>query len=155
MSSTAMDIVCRNGHLLPVGSKFCNLCGEPVLISSDLSIEARSSAEAWMLPNNWTEPLQPGTCLRDRYIIQQQLGQGGSGRTYLAEDTGRFQEKFVIKEFLPSLQNTLALKKAEELFQREAATLHQLEHPQIPRFWTIFREEKSIFLVIDLSVVYS
>jgi serine/threonine-protein kinase len=53
------------------------------------------------------------------------------------------------KEFMPSLRNTTALKKAEELFQREAAILHQLEHPQIPRFWQIFRQEGRIFLVLD------
>jgi serine/threonine protein kinase len=98
---------------------------------------------------NEVELLQPGTLLRERYIIQQQLGQGGFGRTYLAEDTGRFREKCVIKEFLPIMKNTTALKKAEELFQREAATLHQLEHSQIPRFWEIFRQEKQIFLVVD------
>lgn len=93
--------------------------------------------------------MSSGTCLRERYIIQHQLGQGGFGKTYLAEDMGRFREKFVIKEFMPVLGNTSALKKAEELFQREAAILHQLDHPQIPRFWEIFRQEKRIFLVLD------
>jgi phosphate transport system substrate-binding protein len=47
------------------------------------------------------------------------------------------------------MKNTAALKKAEELFRREAATLYQLEHPQIPRFWEIFRQDKQIFLVVD------
>jgi serine/threonine protein kinase len=149
MSDPAMSIACRNGHQLPAGSKFCNQCGEPVSISDDRSIEADSSTEAWTPLKSWAEPLQPGTCLHERYIILQQLGQGGFGRTYLAEDTGRFREKFVIKEFLPSLKNTHALKKAEELFQREAAILHQLEHPQIPRFWEIFRQENRVFLVVD------
>ena len=149
MSDTVMSIVCRNGHQLPAGSNFCNHCGEPVSIADSRSIEATSSIEAWIPPKSWAEPLQPGICLHERYIILQQLGQGGVGRTYLAEDTGRFREKFVIKEFLPSLKDTHALKKAEELFQREAATLHQLEHPQIPRFWEIFRQEQRVFLVVD------
>jgi serine/threonine protein kinase len=149
MSDTSIKVVCRNGHQIPEGSKFCNHCGEPVSSSNSQSIETGLPIEAWMPSNSWAGPLPPGTCLRERYIIQQQLGQSGFGRTYLAEDTGRFREKFVIKEFLPSLKNTLALKIAEELFQREAATLHQLEHPQIPRFWAIFREEKRVFLVVD------
>ncbi|MGH8001052.1 MAG: protein kinase domain-containing protein, partial [Brasilonema sp.] len=93
--------------------------------------------------------MPPGTYLRERYIIQQQLGQGGFGRTYLAEDTGRFREKFVIKEFMPIMKNAAALKKAEELFQREAAILYQLEHPQIPRFWEIFQQENRVFLVVN------
>jgi serine/threonine protein kinase/ABC-type phosphate transport system substrate-binding protein len=146
-----MNIVCRNGHPVPAGSKFCNQCGETVSVSEAQS-GAASPLENSVPAESWGEPLQPGTCLRERYIIQQQLGQGGFGRTYLAEDTGRFREKFVIKEFLPSLKNTSALKKSEELFQREAATLHQLEHPQIPRFWAIFREEKRVFLVVDYVI---
>lgn len=138
-----MNIVCRNGHLVSAGSKFCNHCGDSVLIVQSQAVSTTSPIE------NEDEPLQPGTFLRERYIIQQQLGQGGFGRTYLAEDTGRFREKCVIKEFMPVMKNTAALKKAEELFQREAATLHQLEHPQIPRFWEIFRQEKQIFIVVD------
>ncbi|MBW4627157.1 MAG: substrate-binding domain-containing protein [Brasilonema octagenarum HA4186-MV1] len=138
-----MNIVCRNGHLVSAGSKFCNHCGDSVVIVQSQAVSATSPIE------NEDEPLQPGTFLRERYIIQQQLGQGGFGRTYLAEDTGRFREKCVIKEFMPVMKNTATLKKAEELFQREAATLHQLEHPQIPRFWEIFRQEKQIFIVVD------
>ncbi len=94
-------------------------------------------------------PLPPATRLRDRYVIQRQLGQGGFGRTYLAEDTGRFNTPIVLKELTPSVQGTYALKKAEELFQREAETLHRLEHPQIPRFWEIFQAQKRLFLVED------
>ena len=140
MNTTAT--LCKNGHLVSAGSKFCNHCGELITTESQ-SIGGSLAAEPQL------EPLQYGTYLRERYIVLQQLGQGGFGRTYLAEDTGRFRERFVIKEFVPSLKNTAALKKAEELFQREAAILHQLEHPQIPRFWEIFRQEKRVFLVVD------
>lgn len=138
-----MSIVCSRGHQVAAGARFCSQCGELLQIVPSQLVGAISSIE------NDGEPLQPGTCLHERYIIQRQLGQGGFGRTYLAEDMGRFREKFVIKEFLPSMRNTTALKKAEELFQREAAILHQLEHPQIPRFWQIFRQEGRIFLVLD------
>lgn len=138
-----MSITCKNGHQITPSSKFCNICGEPVLAIEFQPVHAVSP------PENEVESVSPGTCLRERYIIQHQLGQGGFGRTYLAEDMGRFGEKFVIKEFMPVLRNTSAFKKAEELFQREAAILHQLDHPQIPRFWEIFRQEKRIFLVLD------
>lgn len=90
-----------------------------------------------------------GSRLRDRYLIGHKLGQGGFGRTYLAEDTGRFNEKIVIKEFCPSFQGTQAMQKAEELFQREALTLHRLRHPQIPQFWETFRDGDRLFLVQD------
>jgi len=130
-------------------SRFCQYCGTSILRSpatesgsasvvpptSDQSSTAPTQAAADIEEtDHFHTALPPGTRLRDRYVIQQQLGQGGFGRTYRAEDTGRFSDIIVLKELTPSVQGTYALKKAEELFQREAATLHRLEHPQIPKF---------------------
>lgn len=150
-------------------SRFCQYCGTSILRpQSEASIHIQAAADQrnaqplasstanQSVPesagsNNASVPLSPGMRLRDRYVIQQQLGQGGFGRTYRAEDTGRFNEIIVLKELTPSVQGTYALKKAEELFQREAATLHRLEHPQIPRFWELFTDQKRLFLVQDFA----
>jgi len=77
------------------------------------------------------------------------LGQGGFGRTYLAEDQGRFQEKCVIKEYTPAQTDAYALQKSRELFQREATVLWQIRHPQIPQFHATFEQGKRLFLVQD------
>lgn len=135
-------VICSKGHQVSLGAEFCHQCGDPLSTIKSKAAETSPS-------ENELEELPFGTRLRDRYLIQQLLGQGGFGRTYLAEDTGRFHEKIAIKEFLPAVQGTQALEKAEELFQREAITLHQLQHPQIPRFWETFREGKRLFLVED------
>jgi serine/threonine-protein kinase len=85
--------------------------------------------------------LQPNLILGDRYHILRELGQGGFGRTYLAEDLNRFNESCVLKEFAPQVQGEDALAKAQDLFTREAGVLYRLEHPQIPRFRELFRTE--------------
>lgn len=90
-----------------------------------------------------------GTLLRQRYLIQQVLGQGGFGRTYLAVDQERFNELCVIKEFTVPYQDDSLVEKAKSLFQREATTLYQIQHPQIPRFWAAFENEHRLFLVQD------
>ncbi|MEG3979055.1 serine/threonine-protein kinase, partial [Microcoleus sp. herbarium8] len=41
------------------------------------------------------------------------------------------------------------LEKSKELFQREAAILYQISHPQIPQFRAIFEENQRLFLVQD------
>ncbi len=102
---------CSKGHQVPFGARFCQQCGELLSIVESKTAEATPS-------ENGLEQLFAGNRLRDRYVILQQLGQGGFGKTYLAEDTGRFHEKIVIKEFVPTVQGTHALEKAEELFER-------------------------------------
>ena len=88
-----------------------------------------------------------------RYRIVRELGHGGFGRTYLAEDLNRFNESCVLKEFAPQVQGTYALQKAEELFEREAGVLYKLQHAQIPKFREMFRVKQGnkglLFLVQD------
>jgi serine/threonine protein kinase len=96
-----------------------------------------------------TSSLPVTTLLRRRYLIQQVLGQGGFARTYLAMDQERFQEPCVIKEFVVSYQDEALIQKAKGLFQRESSILHQVKHPQIPRFWAAFEEDDRLFLVQD------
>ncbi|TFI55316.1 serine/threonine protein kinase [Mastigocladus laminosus UU774] len=129
-----MNVFCSKGHQNPSGSRFCLYCGEKL----DAAIN---------------QGIQPGQTLGDRYLIVRQLGQGGFGRTYLAEDINRFRELCVLKEFSPQVQTAYVLKKAEELFQREATVLYKLQHPQIPRFRELFRSnfngKEYLFLVQD------
>ena len=93
-----------------------------------------------------------GDTLNSRYQILHQLGHGGFGRTYLAEDVNRFSEYCVLKEFAPQLQGSFALKKGQELFEREAGILYRLNHPQIPQFRELFkykRENKGCLLLVQ------
>jgi serine/threonine protein kinase len=94
-------------------------------------------------------PIPLGTCLQNRYRLLKILGQGGFGRTYLAEDQGRFNEYCALKEWMPPQSGPDSLIKSQELFQREAAVLYQIQHPQIPQFRAFFEQEKRLFLVQD------
>lgn len=111
-----MLLYCSQRHENKTGSRFCQVCGE----------------------NLW---LPSGRILENRYRILHQLGQGAFGRTYLAEDLHSFNDRCVVKEFAPQIQGVLELKKAKELFEREAGTLHKLNHPQLPRFRQFFQAD--------------
>ncbi|MBV8885650.1 MAG: protein kinase [Chroococcidiopsidaceae cyanobacterium CP_BM_RX_35] len=112
---------CSQGHDNPNSSRFCLQCGEQLAVPV-------------------SQGIHPGLVLGNRYRIVRQLGQGGFGRTYLAEDINRFGEPCVLKEFAPVVsQGAYAFQKAEELFEREAGVLYKLQHPQIPRFRELFR----------------
>jgi serine/threonine-protein kinase len=94
-------------------------------------------------------PIPSGTILQNRYHLLSVLGQGGFGRTYLAEDQGRFNELCALKELIPPEIGAYALEKSKELFQREATTLYQIKHPQVPQFRANFEQDGRLFLVQD------
>ena len=96
--------------------------------------------------------LNSGDTLNSRYRILHSLGHGGFGCTYLAEDINRFNEYCVLKEFAPRLQGSFALKKGQELFEREAGILYRLQHSQIPQFRELFRykqKDKGCLLLVQ------
>ncbi|MEH2098892.1 serine/threonine-protein kinase [Nostoc sp.] len=101
-----------------------------------------------MSQSHITRPeIAAGTLIDNRYIIQKLLGQGGLGRTYLAFDTRRFNEACVLKEFAPIGTGESGLEQYRNLFKREAKILHQLQHPQIPKFLACFEGDNRLFLV--------
>ncbi|MEA5573891.1 serine/threonine-protein kinase [Calothrix sp. UHCC 0171] len=88
-----------------------------------------------------------GTLINNRYLIKKLLGQGGFGRTYLAFDKYRFNESCVLKEFVPATNQENIILKSQELFEREAKVLYQIEHPQIPKFLASVTDGKRLFIV--------
>jgi serine/threonine protein kinase len=94
-------------------------------------------------------PIPQGSVLRDRYIVKAVIGQGGMGRTYIAQDLERFNEACVLKEFIPPSQSPDVAAKAKELFQREASILYQIRHPQVPQFRATFEAAGRLLLVQD------
>ena len=87
------------------------------------------------------------TILDRRYKIVQTIAQGGFGQTYLAKDLKRPGNPLcVVKQLKPQNTDPDVLKKARELFRREAEILERLgKHPQIPQL--LAYEETDFYLV--------
>ena len=68
-----------------------------------------------------------GTVVADRYLIIQQLGEGGMGRVYLAEHV-KMGRKSALKVLHPSLMKDIS---AVSRFNREAANASRISHPNV------------------------
>lgn len=96
------------------------------------------------------QSLKKGEILRDRYAIREQIGQGGTGSIYLAEDNRLQGRLCAIKEVdhnqaLP----TEILAQSREQFFREASVLARLDHPNLPKVSDYFSESSRDYLVMD------
>ncbi|MEQ8973543.1 MAG: protein kinase [Coleofasciculus sp. C1-SOL-03] len=113
---------CLNPHCdrpqNPDGMRFCRRCGSKLL-------------------------------LRERYRSLRLIGQGGFGKTFLAVDEDKpSKPQCVIKQFFPLYQGTSDVRKATELFEREAVRLDELgKHPQIPELLAHFTQDNRQYLV--------
>lgn len=88
--------------------------------------------------------LTSGKILDGRYHIREQIGSGGFGAVYLAEDA-RFSGK-----------NLVAVKEIQPRSEREASSLrleadllYNLSHPNLPKVSNCFQENGAYFIVMD------
>ncbi|MEM7758499.1 MAG: serine/threonine-protein kinase [Cyanobacteria bacterium P01_A01_bin.40] len=89
-----------------------------------------------------------GNIIQERYSIINQLGEGGSGITYAAQDLTEGTTVAIKVLSLNQLENW----KKIELFEREAKILQQLEHPNIPKYLDYFQletEENTSFYIVQ------
>ena len=105
-----------------------------------------SSTKGEELPQS----LKKGEVLRSRYKIREQIGQGGTGSIYLADDTRLQGRLCALKEVehnraLP----TQFIEQAREQFFREASVLARLDHPNLPKVSDFFSEGPRDYLVMD------
>ena len=95
-------------------------------------------------------PAQPGETLRGRYKIREQIGQGGMGNIYLADDLRLEGRLCALKEV--EYERTLPeniLKESRDQFFRDATVLARLDHPNLPKVSDFFSIEQRDFLVMD------
>jgi serine/threonine protein kinase len=72
-----------------------------------------------------------GALLKDRYLIEGELGRGGIGVVYLARDTQLMNRRVVIKVLLEESGNALHNPWFKKKFEQEIEALIRLDHPGI------------------------
>ena len=117
---------------------FCFACGHALQAHESLAAEDGPAGT-----------LSHGHLLKERYHIVDQLGKGGMGAVYKAEDT-LFHDQFVaVKEMSQAGLNLQETLEVTEAFKREAHLLAGLNHPSLPRIHDYFSEAGRWYLVMD------
>jgi len=96
--------------------------------------------------------LQSGKLLQNRYLILRQIGGGGMGVVYLAEDTRLSGRQCAIKEISPAQLAPQDRNWAIQAFKQEAQMLARLSHPGLTAVTDFFPEEGNWYLVMEYVV---
>ncbi len=89
-----------------------------------------------------------GAILRDRYVLEQLLGEGGMGRVFLATDRevdgpDRFVAIKVLGDLFREHPQSLSV------LRKEATNTRKLTHPNIVRVHTFDRDGPHVFIVME------
>ncbi|MEJ6403274.1 serine/threonine-protein kinase [Yoonia sp. 2307UL14-13] len=110
------------------------------------------------------EALPDGTLLLgDQFTILRQLGKGGFGITYLAQDN-YLDRDVVIKECFPevfchrsgksvlvrSTANSDKYRSLVDMFMREARSIAKLRHPNIIGVHRVFEDNDTAYMALDM-----
>jgi serine/threonine protein kinase/Tol biopolymer transport system component len=136
---------CSNcGAANPLSVVSCRGCGFSLKITVPLPPEPETAAVA-----HKTAHLKPDQLLEGRYRIVRQVGTGGFGAVYKAEDIQNSNRLVAVKEIgLSGLTSQQAIE-ATDAYNREVMILSDLKHPNIPRIYAHFTDLEHWYLVID------
>ncbi|HET8840683.1 MAG TPA: protein kinase, partial [Ktedonobacteraceae bacterium] len=87
--------------------------------------------------------------LGKRYHVLEQLGSGGFGEVYQAEDVQAGSRPVALKRLLLSTILPHEQLKAIEAFRHEGQMIAQLKHPGLPELYDQFDEQGTYYLVLE------
>ena len=136
-----MTIKCPKCHSEnPDTLKFCGECGTQLIPSSrDIQPEVTETLQTAI------RELTTGSTFAGRYQIIEELGKGGMGRVYKAQDT-EIKEKVAIKLIKPEIS---ADRDTVERFQNELKFARKIVHKNVGRMYDLGKEEGSYFITME------
>jgi len=121
----------------PSDSKYCKECA--TLLPSSKEIPVTETLET---P---TEKLTRGTLFANRYEIIEELGKGGMGNVYRAEDK-KIKEEVALKLIKPEIASD---KKTIERFSNELKMARKIAHRNVCRMYDLGEEKGTHYITME------
>jgi serine/threonine protein kinase/predicted Zn-dependent protease len=126
-------------HENPSDTVFCGKCGTQFESPEDITVSTTKTLEAAK------EELTTGSTFAGRYQIIEELGKGGMGKVYKAQDT-EIKEKVALKLLKPEIA---ADKKTIERFQNELKFARKISHRNVCRMYDLNKEEGTYYITME------
>jgi hypothetical protein len=121
----------------PDTKQFCGDCGTQLPSFKDIDV-----TETMQAPK---EELTTGSTFAGRYQIIEELGKGGMGKVYKANDTD-IKEKVAIKLIKPEISTD---KKTIERFQNEIKYARRIRHKNVCQMYDLNKEQGTYYITME------
>ena len=121
----------------PETATFCADCGTNLSLAKDVDV-----TEIIERPK---EELTTGSLFAGRYQIIEELGKGGMGKVYKANDT-KINEKIALKLIKPEISSD---KKTIERFSNELKFARKIRHNNVCQMFDLNEEEGSHYITME------
>jgi Tol biopolymer transport system component/tRNA A-37 threonylcarbamoyl transferase component Bud32 len=134
-----MSIKCAECHFEnPDKQSFCGGCGTQLIPSQDIPAQTRTIETP-------IQELSRGTTFASRYEIIEELGTGGMGKVYRAEDK-KIKQEIALKLIKHEIA---ADKKTLERFSNELKTARMISHRNVCRMFDLSESEGDHFITME------
>ena len=127
---------CNSGNIDT--ARFCSNCAASLQPSGVISVPTKTMETA-------REELTTGSTFAGRYQIIEEIGRGGMGRVYKAQDT-EIKEKIALKLIKPEISSD---KKTIERFQNELKLARKISHRNVCRMHDLGKSEGNYFITME------
>lgn len=121
------------------GSRFCSSCAAPLPSAEDAQPSFTKTIETPL------EELTRGSLFAGRYEIIEELGRGGMGAVYRAEDK-KAKEEIALKLIKPEIA---AQKKTIERFRSELTTARKIRHKNICGMYDLGEDQGTYYITME------
>src|SRR4029077_10317224 len=115
----------------------------------------RSTGARWRDPARWggaSEPLAPGSVVKERFVLEEELGRGGMGIVFKARDVRKEEAQDRNPYVALKLLNDEFRRHPESLkaLQRESRKAQHLAHANVVTVYDFDRDGGNVFMVMEL-----